>query len=366
MHITIICDGFRIGGIERLVLDQAYEISKQGKKCDIVVLNQKPSAEQDSFENRELDLFLKYSIKISYVAGTRRYQLVSLIKIVIKSDVIFAHSLRGAILVWFIRKFTSGGYKIVTVIHQLPTLSKTSQLLRRMFYAQFCDRLLIFSLAAKEDWEYRKNLNLIRKLMPIRKQISVCRNGIFLPRLESNKLEKLGSRTMVERLVYVGRLTSWKGIDTFLRLAQLPELSHLEVLIVAPTSAEGLLSSASKNLRKRTKSIVGKSFSEVNFRESDLHIYPATYGDNLDFVEGVSINVLEMSYLGIPSLITIGGSKTWPELVEFGLIKEVNWSDLKAISRLILSGTLHQKSLNLHTVRELLDIKHNLHNMLNN
>jgi len=362
----IICDGFRIGGVERLALDQAYELSEQGKECEIVVLAKKPSTEEDSFENRELDLLLKYRIKLEYISGTRREQFLSLFKIISRHDTIFAHSLKGTVLIWFLRQFKRGRFMIITVIHQLPTLSGTSQLLRRMFYAQFCDRLLIFSKAAKEDWDYRRNLNLIRRLLPIRKQISVCRNGIFLPRLKLTKLEKSAPDFKVERLVYVGRLTSWKGIETFLRLAQFPELSHLDVLIVAPTSAEGLLSSASENLRKRTKIIVGKSFSEVNFRESDLHIYPATYGDNLNFVEGVSINVLEMSYLGIPSLITIGGSKTWPELVEFGLIKEVNWPDLKAISKLILSGTLHRKNLNLHTVRELLDIKHNLHNMLNN
>jgi len=366
MHILIICDGFRIGGIERLVLDQAYKLSEQGKKCDIVVLNQKPSAKQDSFEHRELDLFLKYDIKISYIVGTRWIQFVSLFKFISKPTTIFAHSLRGAVLVWFIRKFKRGTYRIVTVIHQLPTLSSNSQLLRRMIYAQFCDRILIFSLAAKEDWEYRKNLNMVRKLLPIKKQISLCRNGVFLPRLESSRLEKSSSRNLVERLVYLGRLTSWKGIDTFLRLAQLPELSHLEVLIVAPTNAEVLLSTAGENLRRRMKIIVGKSFSEVDFRNSDLHIYPATYGDNLKFVEGVSINVLEMSYLGIPSLISMGGARTWPELIKFGLIKEVNWLDLQATSKLILSGNLHRQDLDLLEVRELQNIKHNLHNMLSN
>ena len=38
-----------------------------------------------------------------------------------------------------------------------------------------------------------------------------------------------------------------------------------------------------------------------------------------------------MACLGIPSLITQSGSETWPELVEMGLLYEVDWNNPESL-----------------------------------
>lgn len=49
-NTLIIYDNFLIGGIQRLILDQCYEISRQGNKCELVILSSRPSPDIPTFE----------------------------------------------------------------------------------------------------------------------------------------------------------------------------------------------------------------------------------------------------------------------------------------------------------------------------
>jgi glycosyltransferase involved in cell wall biosynthesis len=366
MPVLIVCDGFRIGGIERLTLDQAYELSCQEISCQIIILSEKLPPHLDSFAKNEKKLINKYKIKISYFGGSRVSQLLKLYRILKNetSTSIISHSLRGSVLLWIIRIRLRKKLKIITTIHQLPTLSAPIQRTKRMFYSQFCDELYIFSLIAYNDWKYRMHKNLFLKLISTHRKLSVCRNGVFLPRLNiiNDEVSKsLGSPT---RIIYIGRLTKWKGLEKFLEIAQLEEFKKLKILVITSTKPDISLIQNSKSLGKRVEFIVGKSISEIKFSEGDVHLYPVSLGEKGKFVEGVSINVLEMACLGIPSLISMGGSKTWPELLDLGLIYEVDWNSTEGLLKLLNSENLNPSKVNIKKARTLIDIKNNLNLLL--
>ena len=117
--------------------------------------------------------------------------------------------------------------------------------------------------------------------------------------------------------------------------------------------------------QKRITCVVGKSVSEVVFEPHDIHLYPANYGPDSLFTEGVSINVLEMACLGIPSLITIGGSQTWPELVRLGLVIEVDWANLDSVISTIKSGIQLSKNSDIDLARQIIDVKNNIFQIMN-
>ena len=100
MRVLIICDSFGIGGIERLALDQSYQLNKQGMFSEILILSDIPSDEKATFPNNEKELIEQLSIKIRYLPGSRLKQFIELFKIVDKGNYnyIFAYSLKGTVL----------------------------------------------------------------------------------------------------------------------------------------------------------------------------------------------------------------------------------------------------------------------------
>lgn len=68
-----------------------------------------------------------------------------------------------------------------------------------------------------------------------------------------------------------------------------------------------------------------------------------------------------MACLGIPSLITQGGSVTWPELVEMGFLYEVDWSDSKSLgSALKKAKSFLPNEDSIHRAKQLISIENNL------
>ncbi len=365
INILIICDTAGIGGVQRLALDQAYELSKTSKesKATILVLNSPPTPIDASFIRNESKLINKLRIDIFYAPGSKLKQFCALRNLLkdYNYNYVFTCSMRGGVLSWLVRLVYRFKFTILNTVQQLPSLTSPSQHLKRAFYSQFSDRLFICCDAALKDWEYRRQKSLLIKFISRRRRVELCRNGIYLPRLPPAK--SLGRFKDVKRFVYIGRLTAWKGLETFLKVAQLSEFKKIEVLLVTPTDPSNYLKDLEISLQGRIKTVVGKSISEIKFKEGDVHLYPASYGDNA-FVEGISLNVLEMACLGIPSLVTKNGCATWPELYNLGFVYEVDWSKINKIAQIITRISI--QSENISQVRSIINIKNSLNKMLSN
>ena len=363
MNILIIVDNLSIGGIQRLALDQAYQLIDNGFSCSILVLGPPPLSDYPSFENCEKELIARKKLSIKYLAGDRKMQTLKMFQVLNDRllDSIICHSLRGGVISFVLRPLTFSKYSISTTIHQLPSFSSIIQRMKRMFYSQFTDHLFVFSLAALNDWNFERDTNFFARLISMRKKPSLCRNGVYLPRLFLNKSRSLEIRSK-NRLIYIGRLTSWKGINTFLEIVESDLLIEFEILLVVPTDPSELLSKLSADTRKKISCIIGKSVNAIDFKKGDIHLYPVV--NNSRFVESISINVLEMACLGVPSLITQNGSETWPELTELRFVREVQWSNLKSISHALRTIDTSFLLQNLEKVQSLVDIRENLNTIL--
>ena len=68
-----------------------------------------------------------------------------------------------------------------------------------------------------------------------------------------------------------------------------------------------------------------KSPASFKYPSKSLHIYPTNYGDSVKYPQSIGMNVLEFLALGVPSLISIEGFQSWPELEKSVLIETCNW-----------------------------------------
>jgi glycosyltransferase involved in cell wall biosynthesis len=229
-----------------------------------------------------------------------------------------------------------------------------------MLYSQFTDKLFIFSVPAMQDWNLRRDRNLLLKALTASKKVEVCRNGVYLPRLSISNFKESSNAVKVNRIIFIGRITAWKGLSTFINISQLAELRGINILLITPHNPNEYLTKLDSNLLKRIEFIVGKSVSEIEFKSGDLLLYPANYGPDSSFTEGVSLNVLEMASLGVPSLITKNGCQTWPELLKDGIVREVDWTNLEEVANVINTEIVIPPLSELNKCREILDISHNL------
>jgi len=334
----IILDNLRIGGFQRLALDQAYGLSERGYKTRIYLLDDVPAGAVPSFLTSESAIIAKFGIDIQTLGKSRTVQLRRLFKISLEADsksLVLCHSLRATFLLFFVNLRFRKRLKVISTIHQLPTLSDSRQRFIRFIYSQFSWRLLAYSVAVKADWDTRVRHNNLFKFFIARKRIEVLRNGIYqnrLPRIQSHPDNQ--SRP---RLVYLGRNTSWKGVSVFIEISRLPKLSNFDVLMMVPSQEDIEFSFIDSSDLTRYSIVAGKTIASYQPRPGDIHVYPANYGGAAKYIESVSLNCLEFACLGVPTLLTKNGLGTWPDLDEFRIFHETDWENMSDIADQILS-----------------------------
>jgi hypothetical protein len=203
------------------------------------------------------------------------------------------------------------------------------QRLKRYFYAQFCDFLFAYSEAVKLDWESRLSSSYLLRRFIFRKKIIVLRNGIFLDRLPEKRFDDISESNPIfpKRIVYLGRVTSWKGLSKFYSCVLMPEFSQSKILMIIPSINSG---DVEKHMEPsafaRTTVISGKTILAYSPSRLDLHFYPVEYPRHAKHIESISLNCLEMACLGVRSFVSTGGLGTWPDLVESGIFIEIDWN----------------------------------------
>jgi glycosyltransferase involved in cell wall biosynthesis len=362
MKLLILVDNLNIGGIQRLALDQAYELSDQGHSCEIWIFHDY-MGQLDLFHAKESELIELKNLKIKYISGSKFNQLKSVKKQILPllPDLIISHSLRGGILVFILRPLLRVNFKIVTVIHQLPSLSRFVQRAKRMLYSQFTDSLYIYSLNALRDWNYHRRKNIALRLISSRRAPSLCRNGVYLPRLRL-KLTQNNINVKIQRLIFIGRVTEWKGLSKFLEISQFETFKNLNMMIISPEFPSNYFEIYNPHGDNRFEFVVGESVSNIQFKKGDMHLFPVVANQN--YFESISINVLEMAALGICSLVTKGGTQTWPELIEIGVVKEVDWNDIQSLNYEINTFDLNSTEVSTGKIFELIDIKSNIESLI--
>jgi hypothetical protein len=331
VHIYLVVENLQLGGYQRLALDQAYCFSKMGHSVSIISMAADSPA-QDNLEKLEEDLIVRYKVRVIHCGGSRFRQLNAMRKLIGRTNPgqpIIVHSLRASVLIYLIRILFRRDYRILTTIHQLPSLSAPLQRLKRYFYAQFCDFLFAYSEAVKLDWESRLSNSYLLRRFIFRKKIIVLRNGIFLDRLPEKRFDDISESNPIfpKRIVYLGRVTSWKGLSKFYSCVLMPEFSQSKILMIIPSINSG---DVEKHMEPsafaRTTVISGKTILAYSPSRLDLHFYPVEYPRHAKHIESISLNCLEMACLGVRSFVSTGGLGTWPDLVESGIFIEIDWN----------------------------------------
>ena len=135
-------------------------------------------------------------------------------------------------------------------------------------------------------------------------------------------------------------------------------------MIMTPTDPESFLTSLSPEVRHRIQKVIGKSVSQIDFAPGDLHLYPANYGETSRFVEGVSINVLELASLGVRSIVTEKGLSTWPDLVSIGIVKATDWNKINDVENSIKECESELDVEKIMLARDIVDVRNNLLTLL--
>jgi glycosyltransferase involved in cell wall biosynthesis len=162
------------------------------------------------------------------------------------------------------------------------------------------------------------------------------------------------------RLIFLGRNTSWKGIETYFDLFNLPVFSNHHGLMMIASSSKDIRTAAEKVGGNRIEIIEGANLQNFIPRNGDLHVYPSQYGIGAKFTEPISLNCLEMALLGTPSLVTASNENTWPELYEMGFFIAVSWENRSKLSEMLTEKTLSRVSINQENIRQLVSISNNV------
>lgn len=359
----IIVDNLKIGGYQRLSLDQAYALSDIGFAVSIIVLSPK-----DQWNAAKIEATYLFQKNVELVeSGSNRFSIFkTLVQRIPPSDraaLIISHSLRATFALRFMKILLGRKFTINTTLHQLPRLSHFSQRLKRFIYSQFSDNLFCFSRAAEMDWYSQFGNRFEFLIRNFSKEIHPMRNGVYLGRLTPNT-QILETKTS-PRIIFLGRLSFWKGLETIKMMAKSRELYEFDFVLMVPAIKPEDLADLSGLLGTRLTVIEGKSVASFSSQRGDVHIYPANYGKEVKIIESISLNCLEMCAMGIPSVVTAGGLVTWPELSDCGLVQEVDWSNIKEIERVIRLSQLVELSVSEQTrITQLVDINRQIERYL--
>jgi len=325
--VLILIDNLRIGGFQRVGLDEAYGLARMGHRVKIFVLDTEKNIDSHAFLKIESDRLNENGINVEFIGNNilRQYGYLLTEQRLRKGvSLVISHSLRATVLCKLATLPFVRTIYLVSTIHQLPALSRPIQRLKRFIYAQFTDVLLAYSDAVKQDWEDRVSQSLLSRSL-FRKKISVNRNGIYLDRLPVQSELPIKN---VGRLIFLGRNTNWKGLNTFINLAKSDALVSFDLLLIIPEFTIDNFISMAPDLSNRVKLISSNRLEDYVPNSGDVHIYPVNYGGSAKFIESISLNCLEMACMGIPSVVTRGGLETWRDVSDFGIFVEVDWHDL--------------------------------------
>lgn len=361
MKILILVETLRIGGIERNALDQAYQLSDRNELGIILVFNKQDTYKSANFISTEKKLILEKKIDIRFCElGLIRQ--INVIRKIIKTedvDLIIDYTLSGNIKVRAASALTRKKVVLHCVVQQMASLSAPIQRYKRMAYAQFANKLFMNSVNYGTDWSYYINKNLITKFL-FKKNFEIIRNGVYLPRLHVKSVDLCVGTPEVARFVFLGRLKLWKGIDKFKNIDSALG-GRVKFLVIASDKDDGVIEKLSDLFGARIKFMFGKTLANFTPLPGDINIYPVDYGPHAPAIEAVSTNCLEMALLGIPSIVTIGGTDNWPEIRTVGLVQEVDWEKTSSI----LNGVARCRELsipysNFKNISNKIDIESNL------
>lgn len=336
INFVIVAENLRIGGVQRLLIDEAYQFLQWNSKPHIVSLAQKlpgdylPDLDQEYRPSKKL--------KITHLNANKAAQIRYFIKLLRDKDaprVFVTHSTTGAFLLRICSLISFKKVLIILQIHQLITLSDKKQQFKRIIYSMSANKVLFSSNQFLLEWELliskRKYLKFV-----YRKSLEFDRMGVYLPRLASSDFSKRQlCKTDAPHLIFLSRVTTWKGFEKFRSVTNHFASSEIHTLAITASNFRKDIFNPDEFNNENSHVVFNSSVTSLQLNEGSVHLYPSAYGPNIKYPQSIGMNVLEMISQGIPSLISKEGFESWPELQESVLVKVVDWTNTDEVLRLI-------------------------------
>ena len=366
-RVLLVVDNFRIGGLERLALDQLYILKDLGIQAQARYRQVEVTKNLPNFLELEEKRIREKNIEIIGLPEGDLSQLRHFIRLFRKNSftLIINHSVGAAVILRMATLLARKNILLKTFVHQLPTLSAPIQRYKRFIYSLFSHQTYGYSVAVTKDWNGRvQGKWFLPRFLRKKLTIQTLRNGIYLDRLPNLKPASPGKANN-KRLVFIGRNVGWKNLDKIFTLLREREFAEYSALVIVPMVNPEQLESAEKEFSSRINFEIGKKIEDIEFGIGDINVYPVDYGPSAQFIESISLNCLEMACLGIPSLIAVNGSETWTDLVERGHFYEVDWNSKEDVARAVkaLSHRTSQERF-LEEARRTISIENNIKEIL--
>jgi hypothetical protein len=362
--VLIVVDNLRVGGIQRLAIDECYSLNKRGIKHLLVSLE--AFEEYNSIVKVDEEFEEISQLKLKYLRKGKFRQLFELTKLVNQDfNLIVTHSATAALLLRLATILRIKKVKVILYIHQLISLSSKKQALKRFFYFTFAHKLFVSSNQFKLEIEAYLKDHWWGFLF--RKKIYFDRMGIYLNRVE-NQPKKNVCKEAIPHLIFASRMTIWKGFHDFFNLASRSSLKNHKVIfeIFKDDYRHIKIQEIDEN---RDHLFYSKSPVSFKYPSNSLHIYPTNYGASIKFPQSIGMNVLEFLALGVPSLISAEGFESWPELEKSVLIETCNWSDsVEVENKLNKLLSINEPSARAESLklREFISIEQHIMNVVSN
>lgn len=330
--ILLITGNTRVGGAQRILVDEFYEIQSRGIGAQIVSLS--PSIPEDEILNVDTNFQLSREVSVKYAGANRISQILYLTKVLkenVKISGIVSHDFPGVVLCRLACFFSGRRLHISLYIHQLMEMSSRVQRQKRIFMSIFASQIYASSFQFKESWEeYLKNSKFWSFVF--KKTIIFDRMGIFIPRVKNSGYMKVNPCSKnLPHLVFMSRITAWKGFSDFKDFAMTYTHEGLHSLTLTTRNNRLEILNERDFVNNYNHLIYESGVSNVYFPWGSVHFYPTNYGQGVKFPQSIGMNVLEFLAVGVPSIISSESFESWPELESSVLVRTVDWADKEAL-----------------------------------
>jgi hypothetical protein len=336
IDFVIVAENLRIGGVQRLLIDETYQFLEWKSNPRIISLS--PKLPEDHLPDLDQDYSQREKLKISYLNGSKVEQIKYFYRIMQEEDaprIFITHSTTGAALIKVCAFMSFKRVLIILQIHQLISLSDKKQQLKRFLYSMCANHVLFSSRQFLLEWELIVSKKKLLKLF-YRKSLKFDRMGVYLPRLASSDFTKLQlCKSNVPHLIFLSRVTSWKGFEKFKSITNQFASTDMHTLAMTASNYRKDILNPDEFNTENSHVVFNSSVTSLQLNLGSVHLYPSDYGPNIKYPQSIGMNVLEMISQGIPSLISKEGFESWPELRESLLVKVVDWKNSDEVSRLV-------------------------------
>jgi hypothetical protein len=329
--ILLVTGNTRVGGAQRILLDEFYEIQSRGLTAQIISLS--PSLSEDDILIVDSNFRPSSEVVIKQPRGNRISQVYYLAKVLRKNQIsgIVSHDFPGVVICRVASFLSCRNTPISLYIHQLMDMSSVSQRQKRILMSLFASRIYVSSFQFKTSWEeYLGNSKFWR--IVFRKKIKFDRMGIFPARVQNLTYSKiLPCAEDIPHLIFMSRITAWKGFSDFKDFAMTYANEQLHTLLLTTKHNRPEIFSEKGFVNGYNHVIYGSGVSSIKFPEGCVHFYPSNYGDNVKFPQSIGMNVLEFIAVGVPSMISHDSFNSWPELRNSMLVRVVDWKNMQEV-----------------------------------